>query len=237
VKSRDKARLAWVAVGLLVLVGLVAVDRSAHSAGAERGRVEGTLSRPCPVGRKPATRDARSGPPSGVGRVLAGPKVIGCAGTGPRSIQVVAEVVAFHGNKETCVAADRLSRGDSVGGLCQPASTPWRKLCRRLCVVNDIGTDTAGTGRPLKSVVTGISLVPGMTYQVEISEEGSFVSVPTAFGAPPASFQRVIGSPEVVTFVMAVLPRCVSATSVRIVGRESGGGAMPSQNAALLDPC
>jgi hypothetical protein len=224
--------LIFAVIGVALAGALAAWADLPHRSGSIPGASYDVRGVPCRIGTRPRLSISRVDPKRG--HVGNGPTVLGCAGRGAESIQLVGYQLIFSGTQETCIAIDRPPREDSVRGLCQPRDISWDRLCRRLCLVSDVGMDYAGTKKPTRSAVLGVSRLPVEKLNVEARVGNGFRKVPTAVGSLPASFQSE-GRP--LAFVAATLPRCLPPQALRIVSTESSGSVIVAEDKALLDPC
>lgn len=169
------------------------------------------------VGKRPAISAQRVYPQ--MGKLLAGPMVIGCGRTNHEWLQLV----AFHTTKETCVELERPRQQSISGGECKANREAWRDVCGAVCIFGVLSDDVGRHSRFRHSIVSGQVPISSDSTEVLASVDGQATAFPVVEARVESDslLKRLSVTEPFVAFGI-VLPKCVSPHNVQLVVADEG---------------
>jgi hypothetical protein len=169
------------------------------------------------VGERPAIAARRIYPQ--MGKLIAGPIVVGCGRTNHEWIQLV----AFHTSKETCVELERPRQGSISGGECKANGESWGDVCGAVCIFGVLSADENRRHQFRRSIVSGQIPVSSDSMEIRVGVNGH-ATVPPVVEArvDTAPLLKNLSITEPFVVFGTVLPRCVSPHEVQLVTTNGG---------------
>ena len=184
------------------------------------------------VGKRPTITARRIYPQ--MGKLIAGPMVVGCGRTNHEWIQLV----AFHTSKETCVELERPRQGNISGGECKSNGESWGDVCGAVCIFGVLSVDENQRHQFRRSIVSGQIPISSDSMEIRVGVNGhETVSPVVEARVDTAPLLKSLSITEPFVAFGTVLPKCVSPHNVQLVTTNEGHVVKKRGLDTFMNPC